>query len=163
MKYNRPKLKIQYLEWEFLTVLDFYKRHLNSTKTAPKSTIIKSLPGQWKKMTKWWSEEKSIMQKKVEQLVEDAKIAIQEKLKQDAQEQLNVDVQELIKQKKALFILINKKIVHLAKHNPQDILARELDILLNMVKRELGEPMTLTKNHTIEEKAFIPSEDELDE
>lgn len=103
------------------------------------------------------------MQKKVEQLVEDAKIAIQEKMKQDAQEQLNVDVQELIKQKKALFILINKKIVHLAKHNPQDILARELDILLNMVKRELGEPMTLTKNHTIEEKAFIPSEDELDE
>lgn len=164
MKYNRPKLKIQYLEWDYLTILEFYKQHLNSTKPVPKNiNAIKVLPWQRKKMTKGRSDEKQLIQKKVEQLVEEATASIQEKIKQDAQEKLEVDVHELIKQKKALFILINKKIVHLAKHNPQDILARELDILLNMVKRELGEPTSLTKNHNIEEKAFIPSEDELDE
>jgi uncharacterized protein HemX len=114
------------------------------------------LPGSRQRNTKGRAEKKI-------NLLQEIQAQLQEELRQKVQEQLSVDMQELLKQKKALFILINKKIVHLAKHNPQDILAREIDILLNMVKRELGEPTTLTKNHNIEEQTFIPSEDDLDE
>ncbi len=171
MKYNRPQLKISFLQWDHLTVFDFYKEHLKGTQKAPEkqenikpiAKDPKSLPGNWKQATKWRAEEKQIMMKKLEYLLDDAKKWIADEIKKQTEEQLGIDIAELIKSKKALFILINKKIVHLAKHNAQDILAREIDILLSIVKRELGEPTTLTKNHTITEQVFIPSEDELDD
>lgn len=103
------------------------------------------------------------MQQKLESMIDDAKRWIADEIKKQTEAQLGIDIAELIKSKKALFILINKKIVHLAKHSPQDILAREIDILLGIIKRELGEPTTLTKNHNITEQVFIPSEDELDD
>ncbi|HMY80482.1 MAG TPA: hypothetical protein PK048_01400 [Candidatus Absconditabacterales bacterium] len=162
MKYNRPQLKIQYLQGDYLTVFDFYKEHLKGTQKAP-TTDVKGLPGNWKRATKGWAEEKQIMQQKLESMIDDAKRGIADEIKKQTEAQLGIDIAELIKSKKALFILINKKIVHLAKHSPQDILAREIDILLGIIKRELGEPTTLTKNHNITEQVFIPSEDELDD
>lgn len=35
MKYNRPQLKISFLQWDHLTVFDFYKEHLKGTQKAP--------------------------------------------------------------------------------------------------------------------------------
>jgi hypothetical protein len=114
-------------------------------------------------MTKGRAEEKDHMKKQVDNRIIEHKNSIEDELKAKMSEELHVDIQELIKQKKALFILINKKIVHLAKNSPENITARDINILLDMVKRELGEPTNLSKNHNIEEKSFIPSEDDLDE
>lgn len=144
---------------QFTSVLEFFQQHFNSTSTAPKNI----LNWQRKKMTKWWSEEKQAIKEQVDNWVQEEKTKLEDELKAKMSEELHVDIQELIKQKKALFILINKKIVHLAKNSPENITARDINILLDMVKRELGEPTNLSKNHNIEEKSFIPSEDELDD
>ena len=159
MKYDWSELRNEFMQGDYLSIFDFYKKHQKSTKTAPKNTIN----WQRKKMTKGRAEEKDHMKKQVDNRITEHKNSIEDELKAKMSEELHVDIQELIKQKKALFILINKKIVHLAKNSPENITARDINILLDMVKRELGEPTNLSKNHNIEEKSFIPSEDDLDE
>ncbi|MEI6426186.1 MAG: hypothetical protein WCO66_02420 [Candidatus Absconditabacteria bacterium] len=159
MKYDWSELRNEFMQGDYLSIFDFYKQHQNRTKTAPK----KDMNGQRKKMTKGRAEEKDQMKKQVDNRITEHKNSIEDELKAKMSEELHVDIQELIKQKKALFILINKKIVHLAKNSPENITARDINILLDMVKRELGEPTNLSKNHNIEEKSFIPSEDDLDE
>jgi len=159
IKHDRQQIKIEFMKSQSTNVLEFFQQHFNRTWTAPKN----ALNWQRKKMTKWWSEEKQAIKEQVDTWVKEEKTKLEDELKAKMSDELHVDIQELIKQKKALFILINKKIVHLAKNSPENITARDINILLDMVKRELGEPTNLSKNHNIEEKSFIPSEDDLDE
>lgn len=163
MRYDWSQLKIEFMKSDCLTVIDFFKQHPNGTQTAPKNKNLRSIPWQRKVKTKWRAEEKQAIKEQVDTWVQEEKTRLEDELKAKMSEELHVDIQELIKQKKALFILINKKIVHLAKNSPENITARDINILLDMVKRELGEPTNLSKNHNIEEKSFIPSEDELDD
>lgn len=163
MRYDWSQLKIEFMKSDQLTVLDFFKQYLKSTWTVPKNQKIEKVNGQRKVKTKWRAEEKQAIKEQVDTWVKEEKTKLEDELKAKMSEELHVDIQELIKQKKALFILINKKIVHLAKNSPENITARDINILLDMVKRELGEPTNLSKNHNIEEKSFIPSEDDLDE
>lgn len=164
MRYDWSQLKIEFMKSDQLTVLDFFKRHLKGTQKAPKNEEnLRSIPGVRKRQTKWRAEEKQAIKEQVDNWVQEEKTKLEDELKAKMSEELHVDIQELIKQKKALFILINKKIVHLAKNSPENITARDINILLDMVKRELGEPTNLSKNHNIEEKSFIPSEEDLDD
>lgn len=163
MRYDWSQLKIEFMKSGCLTVMDFFKQHPNGTQTAPQNRNLRSIPWQRKVKTKGRAEEKQAIKEQVDNWVQEEKTKLEDELKAKMSEELHVDIQELIKQKKALFILINKKIVHLAKNSPENITARDINILLDMVKRELGEPTNLSKNHNIEEKSFIPSEDDLDE
>ena len=109
MRYDWSELKIEFMKSDCSTVMDFFKRHPKGTQTAPKNKEnLRSIPWVRKRQTKWRAEEKQAIKEQVDTWVKEEKTKLEDELKAKMSEELHVDIQELIKQKKALFILINK-------------------------------------------------------
>lgn len=142
-KYDWNSLKLQFFQSDIDEVYNFLKWIYGE----------KAVKWNLKNKVKGWSKEKQEYKEKI------FKKALEKKEKEEAKN-LEIDMSELKKAKKASIKLLMKKISDIIEWW-DDVNVKDVERILKMIKTELWEPTTISKNDTtfrwepIDESKFI--------
>ena len=128
-KYDWKALKLEFFASEYDEVKDFIRNKLG----IYNRNAVQSTKGRAKDKQAY---KQSIIDK-----------ALEERAKKDAKD-LEIPLEELKKAKKAVLWLLIRKITAVIK-NEDEITVSEQERLLKMIKTELWEPTTISKNDTV--------------
>lgn len=138
-KYDRPALKLEFLESEFNEVQPFFIQRYNKDTAKNRQIAV---------ATKWRAKEKQELKAKI---VEDA-------IKENAQKQvkeLQVPLEDLMKWKKTILQLLLLQVSKYVKDSKsEDWTLNDVDVanaekILRMFKTELWEPNTIWANYNM--------------
>jgi len=128
-KYDWKALKLEFFASDYDEVKDFIRNKLGIyNRNAVQST-------------KWRAKDKQAYKQSI------IDKALEERAKKDAKD-LEIPLEELKKAKKAVLWLLIRKITAVIK-NEDEISVSEQERLLKMIKTELWEPTTISKNDTV--------------
>lgn len=144
VKYDRQALKLEFFQSDIDEVYDFLKWKYGDK--LAKSSM--------KNKCKGWGKEKQEYKDKILQK------ALDKKAKEEA-ESLEIPVDQLMRAKKAVLGLFMKKLNTAIQNKDENINVKEYEKILKVIKTELGEPTTISKNDTtvrgepLDESLFI--------
>jgi len=141
-------------DWQTLK-LEFFQSDIDEVKSFLSQNWIK-LNGWWIaiKTKNRWKEKQEYKNKVLQKALE--------KRAEDEAKALEIPMLELRKAKKAVLWILIKKVSQVIKDN-DEINVYEQERILNMIKRELGEPTTITKNDTVIREQPLNEEDFIDD
>lgn len=145
VKYDRQALKLEFFQSDFNEVRPFIAQRLHQDTTINKQLAQK---------TKGRAKEKKEYNDKILQK------ALEKKAKEEA-ESLEIPVDQLMRAKKAVLGLFMQKLNTAIKNKDENINVKEYEKILKVIKTELGEPTTISKNDTtvrgepLDESLFI--------
>lgn len=142
-KYNWQALKLEFFQSEIDEVKVFFRGKYGVWNT------------QTSRMTTGRSKQKQEHKNQILQK------ALEKKAEDDAKS-LEIPMLELRKAKKAVLWILIKKVSQVIKDN-DEINVYEQERILNMIKRELWEPTTITKNDTVIREQPLNEEDFIDD
>ena len=144
VKYDRQALKLEFFQSDIDEVNVFLRWKYGE------SMVKHNL----KNKVKGWSKEKQEYKDKILQK------ALEKKAKEEA-ESLEIPVDQLMRAKKAVLGLFMQKLNTAIKNKDENINVKEYEKILKVIKTELGEPTTISKNDTtvrgepLDESLFI--------
>lgn len=129
--YNWDKLKLEYFTSPIMEVKEFFK------------SSYSTYSGHTKSKTKWWSLEK-------QKLIQSCKNNAEKELRENLKEIYKPSVEELSQMYKAIFYIFKLKVLNLSQNItkdengkiilPKDLNIRELKIIREIVRTEMGLP-----------------------
>lgn len=144
VKYDRQALKLEFFQSDIDEVNVFLRWKYGED-------MVKH---NLKNKVKGWSKEKQEYKDKILQK------ALDKKAKEEA-ESLEIPVDQLMRAKKAVLGLFMKKLNTAIQNKDENINVKEYEKILKVIKTELGEPTTISKNDTtvrgepLDESLFI--------
>lgn len=141
-------------DWQTLK-LEFFQSDIDEVKSFLSQNWIK-LNGWWIaiKTKNRWKEKQEYKNKVLQKALE--------KRAEDEAKALEIPMVELRKAKKAVLWILIKKVSQVIKDN-DEINVYEQEKILNMIKRELWEPITIAKNDTTIREQPLNEEDFIDD